>query len=284
MFSILYKVVHSPSGVQMRDYITQIFEHTVVAISTTQLERKYLLKLFAINSKRLSTAYKPHRQKGEAEHRLTFILPLGPLNMRDLGRLNITSGCDLCGKKMKSRCTQCLSVSYCGKGAYTHSSKDFILIDSLECQREDWPNHKQLCRSLKGGTWHTLTFNHQNTPFGYMHRAVINRFDSIHDIRAQRIESPEDQATTPQNIHGDKAFLVKFQISLSQSGMNSTMLLYDRQKSFHVDWLKSEDTEVFQEGEKAMGHRLKIYRWARRVGDYQLAVCFDKAPETDPVW
>ncbi|KAG6872839.1 hypothetical protein C0995_006009 [Termitomyces sp. Mi166 len=269
VFSILYKVVHAPSGVKMSDHLRQIFGlYPVVAVSTTQMERKYLLKLFSINAKRLSAVYKPRRKKDEAEHRPTFIIPLGPLNMRDLGRLNNTAGCELCGKKMKSRCTQCLSVSYCGK----------------ECQREDWPNHKKLCHSLKGGTWHTLTFSHANTPMGQMYRAVINRFDSMQDIRTQMIESPEDPDAPPPNIHDDKAFLVKFQISLSQYGMNSSMLLYDRQKSFQVNWLKSQDTEVYKEGEKAMGDRLKIYRWARRVGGYQLAVCFDKAPETDPVW
>ncbi|KAG6899185.1 hypothetical protein C0993_012554 [Termitomyces sp. T159_Od127] len=269
VLSLLYKVVHSPSGVQMRDHLETIFTHPVVAVWTTQLERKYLLKLFAMNSKRLSSHYKPRRQKDEADHRLTFILPLGPLNMRDLGRLENTTGCELCGKKMKSRCTQCLSVSYCGK----------------ECQREDSPNHKIFCRSLKGGTWHTVTFSHEKTPHGYTHRAVINRFDTVQEIRAQMIESPENLKNAPSpNIHGDKAFLVKFQISLSQSGMDSSMLLYDRQKSFQVTWLKAQDTEVFREGEKAMGGRLKIYRWARRVDDYHLTVCFDKAPETDPAW
>ncbi|KAG6891133.1 hypothetical protein C0992_010428 [Termitomyces sp. T32_za158] len=287
VLSILYKVVHSPSGVELSDHLGGVVFRGlpgIVAVSTTQLERKYLLKLFAMNSKRLSTNYKPRRQKDEAEHRLTFVLPLGPLSMRDLGKLNNTPGCELCGKKMKSRCTQCLSVSYCGKGACRPWNQDFTLIDLLECQREDWPNHKKLCRSLKGGTWHTLTFSHANTPFGHMYRAVINRFDSMQDIRAQMIESPEDQNTPPQNIHGEKAFLIKLQISLSQSGMDSSMLIYDRQKSFQVNWLKSQDAKVYQEGEKAMGHKLKIYRWARRVGDYQLTVCFDKAPETDPVW
>ncbi|KAH0583200.1 hypothetical protein H2248_011083 [Termitomyces sp. 'cryptogamus'] len=279
VLSVLYKVIHSPSGVQMSDHLRQIFGlHPVVAVSTTQLERKYLLKLFAMNAKRLSTVYKPRRRKDEAEHRLTFIIPLGPLNMRDLGKLNSTSGCELCGKKMKSRCTQCLSVSYCGK------VNGSVQITLVECQRDDWPNHKKLCRSLKGGIWHTITFSHENNSMGKMYRALINRFDSVHDIRGQMIKSPEDANAPPPNIHDDKAFLVKFQMSLSQYGMDSSMLLYDRQKSFQVNWLKSHDTDVFKEGEKAMGDRLKIYRWVRRVGDYQLAVCFDKAPETDPVW
>ncbi|KAG6909518.1 hypothetical protein DXG01_017075 [Tephrocybe rancida] len=199
------------------------------------------------------------------------MVPLAPLNMRDLGKLNSISGCELCGNEMRSRCTQCLVVSYCGK----------------ECQREDWSNHKRLCRSLKEGTWHTLTFSHASTPMGGMYRAVINRYDSTHEI-GSLIEGPEDPNAPPSNIHDEKAFLVKFQISLSQYGMDSSMdssmLLYDRQKSFQVYWLKKQDAQIYAKGEKAIGDGLKIYRWARRVSDYQLAVCFDKAPVTDPVW
>ncbi|GLB41474.1 hypothetical protein LshimejAT787_1000740 [Lyophyllum shimeji] len=253
LFTMLYKVVHRPSNMTLIDHLGDIFgNNEVVAVSTTDLERRCVLKLFAMNSKRLSAAYKPRREKMEADHRLTFVLPLAPLNMRDLGKLNNMPGCEICGKKNTSRCTQCLSVAYCGK----------------DCQREHWKEHKGVCRSLKGGSWHPVTFTLDMGNLNY--RFVLNRFDSMHDMQS-KIEQT-DPNTPPPNIHGDKAFLVKFQISLTETGSNTHMLLYDRQKSFQVYWKKAADPKVFAEGEKAMGDRLKIYRWARRVGDFQLAV------------
>jgi hypothetical protein len=73
-------------------------------------------------------------------------------------------------------------------------------------------------------------------------------------------------------------------VALHQFGDDSSMLIYDRQKSFQASWRKKEDRAVYSEGQKAMGDKLKIYRWARRVDDYQLSVCFDRPPEKDPVW
>ncbi|KAG6807300.1 hypothetical protein H0H92_008058 [Tricholoma furcatifolium] len=246
VFFILYRVVHASPNMDLQEYMGSVLGRPqgVVQVSTTDLERKCILKLFALNSKRLSSTYSPRRGKYEDQHRLTFVIPLGPLGMRDLGKLNNTPGCELCGKKMTSRCTQCLIVSYCG----------------TECQKDDWNNHKKRCRSLKGGTWHTLTFSDPSigNETGKMYRAVINRYDSPYDIKAKVIESPEDLSAPPPNIHNEKAFLVKFQISLSQHGSGSHMLLYDRQKSFHIQWFKSQDPVVFAEGEKAMGRQIRI--------------------------
>ncbi|RDB27781.1 hypothetical protein Hypma_003242 [Hypsizygus marmoreus] len=268
VFSLLYRVITLPSNTTLQDYLGALFGMTaVVSISTTELERKCILKLFAMNSKRISPEYKPRREKTESSHRLSFVLPLGPLGMRDLGKLNNSPGCEICGKRDTSKCTQCLTVSYCGK----------------DCQRADWQEHKKRCRSLKGGTWHTMTFSRTSeltAPSVY--RVIINRYDSLHDAK-QRIEK-EDLNVPPPNIHGDKAFLLKFQISLNQFGDDTAMLLYDRQKSFQVYWRKREDREVFAEGEKAITGKVRIYRWARRVGDFQFSVCFDRAPEKDPVW
>jgi hypothetical protein len=113
-----------------------------------------------------------------------------------------------------------------------------------------------------------------------LYRTVINKFDAVQDMPTEEL----DPNASPPNVHGEKTFLVKCQISLHQYGDDSSMLIYDRQKSFQAYWFKREDREVFNQGQKAMGSGLKIYRWARRVGDFQLSVCFDRAPEKDPVW
>lgn len=150
-----------------------------------------------------------------------------------------------------------------------------------ECQKTDWNEHKQICRSLKGGTWHTIAFSRENNPFGEkgMYSFIVNRFDSLQE-KGSTVEKPDPDV--PPNIHKGRAFLVKFQILLSSE--ISSMLLYDRQRSFQVHWMKSEDPGAFVHGLEAMADKVKIYRWARRVGDRELSVCFDRAPATDPVW
>lgn len=114
-----------------------------VEIKATELEQKLILKLLALNSKYLSNDYKPDREPAEPAYKLSFFLPVGPLSLEDIGKLNADTGCALCGRRTSSRCSQCQSVSYCGK----------------ECQRADWPSHKHTCRSLKGGTWRALPFS-----------------------------------------------------------------------------------------------------------------------------
>ena len=45
--------------------------------------------------------------------------------------------------------------------------------------------------------------------------------------------------------------------------------------------------EVYREAKRAIAagwQGIKMYRWARRVGDHELSMCFDRAPGTDPVW
>jgi len=88
----------------------------VVSVQTTELERLGMLKLFRINSKRLPTDYNPGQATLRPGMKISFTLPLGPIGMRDMGKLTNDSGCVLCGKTKVSRCVQCLAVSYCGKG------------------------------------------------------------------------------------------------------------------------------------------------------------------------
>jgi hypothetical protein len=91
----------------------------------------------------------------------------------------------------------------------------------------------------------------------------------------------------PPNIHGNNVFLVKLQLAITGDSVDRHILIYDRRRSIEVQMLPSDNGDVYAEAVKEIktGWKgLKTYRWARRIGDYQLSVCFDKAPPEDPVW
>jgi len=157
-------------------------------------------------------------------------------------------------------------------------------LSPKECQKLDWPNHKATCRSLKGGTWKTLTFS---PPEDKQHLFMYNNRETPEEILC-RVQAPSSYISAehgpPPDVHNGKTFLVKFQIALWQFGEDAHMLLYDRQRSFQVMWKRKDQQDLFDEAEEALGDSLKMYKWARRVGDYRLEVCFDRSPPKDPLW
>ena len=86
-------------------------------VTATVLEQKLLLKVLATNAENLPPDFHPKLESAESGFRASFLLPVGPLNFEDLGRLNADFGCAVCGEKSSKRCSQCQSVSYCGAGA-----------------------------------------------------------------------------------------------------------------------------------------------------------------------
>jgi hypothetical protein len=85
-----------------------------VTLKVSDLERRILLRLFEKNAKRLPQKYSlTDRADGVTT---SFVLPLSPIGMAALGKLTHNPGCEVCGKKTTSRCMQCMSVVYCGKG------------------------------------------------------------------------------------------------------------------------------------------------------------------------
>ncbi|KAJ3542900.1 hypothetical protein NM688_g5923 [Phlebia brevispora] len=234
----------------------------IPSISATEVELKMLAELLAVNEKTLPSNVKLKKSAEEDGFKASFLLPLGPLTFEDIGKLNKDYGCAVCGAPAEKRCSQCQSVTYC----------------SAECQKADWPQHKKTCRSLKGGTWVTAPFTTQ--PFaGHPYMAHLNRFNSS---RRDKITRAAD--APPNNIHEDKSFLIKIQIG------GPTMLIYDRQRSFQVHILQKDGPEVFRQLSTEMqGPRggfmgMKMYRWAKRTGDFELSICLDRAPQETIQW
>ena len=148
------------------------------------------------------------------------------------------------------------------------------------------PHNVGYGRSLKDGTWRTLRFVSVLPGMEGIYAARINRFSTAHDMSAaapRRLDPDE----VPVNIHGERLFLVK--IALRRDAQSS-FSIYDRQNSLDVHFLQTENLELFDEiGREMQGPRgkyggAKMYRWARRISDWELSVCVDKEPQTDIKW
>ena len=89
----------------------------------------------------------------------------------------------------------------------------------------------------------------------------------------------------PENVHDDRMFLVKLQrpasLANAQSGQ-SGIAVYDRGRTMSGYIMMSQENAQFWQQTiphmpygSAVG---KIYRWARRTGDWKLSVCVDREP------
>ncbi|PCH36759.1 hypothetical protein WOLCODRAFT_140570 [Wolfiporia cocos MD-104 SS10] len=248
-------------------------QHEMATIKSTTLEQKLLLKVLSLNATYLPADYSPERGPTEDGFQVSLLLPVGPLSFGDVGKLNRDLGCAVCGKKSDNRCARCKSVSYCGD----------------ECQRADWSDHKQSCRSIVGGTWRTVPFAAMAPGTEGMCMSVMNRLTTTGHTRTIPVSTPSDRAAPPKNVHGSNVFLVKIQVAL-MTGRPQEMMVYDRQKSVHVFFTALGAPAYFEEllaemrGPRGGYDGLKMYRWARRVSDWELSVCVDKEPQTEIKW
>ncbi|OSX56733.1 hypothetical protein POSPLADRAFT_1158641 [Postia placenta MAD-698-R-SB12] len=119
-------------------------------------------------------------------------------------------------------------------------------------------------------------------------KSTFNRFDGPTNLDSVGINGPASYSSVPANIHGEKVFLVKLQIGLSLDAMD--VMIYDRQRSFgEVYFAKNEDAQLFADMKAEMrGPRggfkgVKMYRYAKRVSDWKLNLCLDRATYRDQV-
>ncbi|KAF8900790.1 hypothetical protein CPB85DRAFT_1458117 [Mucidula mucida] len=236
-------------------------------------EQALFHKVLAENARRVSIAFKPKKKRYEDTFKPSFVVPIGPLSQIDIGKLTYNTGCEICGNKTTSRCSQF-------------------------CQKAHWPEHKTMCKSLKGGTWQTIKFHTNIRVDGQLLTcAHINHHGPV----KYTIEAKSDEIEIPVNVHGDQAFLIKLQRRLSEQEMTmpfispkssksdgyQSILVYDRQRSFRAHVWNFTNVGVY---EQVLGHiwaeenQKKMYRWARRVGDHELSVCLDRSPVPVPTW
>ena len=98
--------------------------------TATLLGQKLLLKILEGNKKRLAPEYRPRLLQYEDDFEISFLLPIGPLSMVSIGALTSNIGCLVCGEKTNAKCSQCYSVSYCGKGT-TRIAWDCVSVLTL---------------------------------------------------------------------------------------------------------------------------------------------------------
>ncbi|KAK7052837.1 hypothetical protein VNI00_004156 [Paramarasmius palmivorus] len=213
-------------------------------------EQNLLLAILASNSQRFDGSVSAPRRESEQPFVTSFLLPMGPIGQQDIGKLTNYSGCYVCGKQ------------------------------TATCQRAHWKEHKPTCNSLKGGSWRPVKISTQNkgiTSYYNMQTPI----DALGNPTTQVISS----GNPPPNAHGDSPFLIKIQRAMTDRP--NPMLIYDRQRSLDVVLDHSVDPGSYEAALKQMptGYRgLKIYRWAKRTGDWELTICFDKIPVKDPLW
>lgn len=282
VFMLSYRIVNAIPNKSLKQQIAEVFaSNETRGQGMSELARRAFLRVLNMNSKKVIPQYEPSgadnkKYTNKKKWKLSFILPLGPVPMEEVGKLTTDPGCDVCGStKNASRCTQCLTAVYC----------------SPECQKKDWPSHRGTCGSLQGGTWTEINLGENpSAPMDGLPKGMfVGRFNMHESLRGamnntSRIGGENgDEPDIPNNIHGNKTFMVKFQIGLGGSRPNH-MMMYDRKRSFTVFWKRGTDPEAFAVGERAIGHDLKMYRWAMRTGPTTMKVCFDRPPKDIPPW
>lgn len=117
---VLYKKFNSTPTRTLHQSMESAFPNSISVqrVSTTALERTMVYTLLQHNSKRISPEYKPAKNPGMGSFGVSFLLPLAPLSLRDIGKLSSHDGCLVCGetKKALRKCSGCMSVTYCSAG------------------------------------------------------------------------------------------------------------------------------------------------------------------------
>ncbi|KAL0060658.1 hypothetical protein AAF712_012535 [Marasmius tenuissimus] len=272
MIIILYSRVtrNAPIGSIPIWAVEPLRSRKLIQVTATLEEQMLMLSFLHANSKRLAPEYQPARKAEENTFVPSFILPVGSISQMDLGRLSSDSGCVVCGEKGEKKCKGCFSVRYCG----------------ADCQKSHWREHKTFCKTLTGGIWQDVTFSvvPEGEQSGTGPLRYLNVQTSYNPLTQNLYDAAVESPAGCPNVHGNAAFLIKIQRHTYRE--TNPMLIYDRQRSLQVHLNRSEDPQSHAKltGQMKKKNAFKIYRWARRIGDVQLAVCLDKGPLEDPSW
>ncbi|KAF9448254.1 hypothetical protein P691DRAFT_775533 [Macrolepiota fuliginosa MF-IS2] len=256
-----YMSVSGTKQVNLADLLKRLIpedqQSSVTRVFTTTSEQNLFWHLLNQNGNRLPPSFQPEGL-GEG-YQAGFVLPICQLSMEDVGRLNKSEGCVMCGNPSRAVCTRCMDTDYC------------------MCQKEHWKEHKVLCRSISELPWMMVTLQ----PSLHAFVTGINRYYDLDD--GLKTTQSDSQPSAPLNIHGEKYHLLKLQLSLGNID-DPHFLVYDRYRSFQLLFRPDDNHLTFAIAVQAMDGYPKMYRWAKREGDWDWSICFALGPDKDPRW
>ncbi|VDB84565.1 unnamed protein product [Peniophora sp. CBMAI 1063] len=254
----------------MQTQVMPLGNENCAQIRCTLEEQALLRRLLYLNSTKLSPAYETTLAADQRAFKRSFILPIGPLDEAQIGKLTSNTGCAVCGASQTKACSACHCERYCGPA----------------CQKAHWKEHKATCHSLQGGTWTDFAFvSSPDMNSDKVVDSLLNLYapsSEQHDAHLQRLNGLQPRP----DVHGDRTFLLKVQyVQTDHNGDPPNppqYVVHDRERSLE-GYLRSKGrdspwtTLVKQIPPMAVGE--KIYRWARRTGDWELNICLDREPQ-----
>ncbi|TFK66402.1 hypothetical protein BDN72DRAFT_147810 [Pluteus cervinus] len=163
--------------------------------------------------------------------------------------------------KLKN-CARCQIARYCG----------------AECQKKHWSTHKKTCKALSESKVLTFVPNYDMANL-IPREAGRVRLGVRHDV-------PPDYHFSSSHFTSPNSLIIKIQVPLPDSELDSHMLVYDRKRSFVCALWKKDNTVSYPIMEELIREKgpqgLKGYFRAEVVEKYKLVVRVDEMLASQP--
>ncbi|KAG9020393.1 hypothetical protein FS837_008266, partial [Tulasnella sp. UAMH 9824] len=227
-----------------------------------------VLRVLETNAKKIPPSYAPV----DPGLKLSFLLPVGTILAPETGKLAKNNVCEVCASEAKQRCSQCLLVYYC----------------SRECQTKDWKAHKRSCKTLDGAAWETFSID-MSGPFSHMPR-YPTKFSNRDSIGSFPILKGTQGGRNPAKVPPMKKATTEPFLLKIQDNNTPWLMVYDRRRELDAFFKREENDptgkwfklrELMETKGIKVGPNMKIYCWAKRIGERELSVAMDRVPDQD---